>query len=185
MVLELWFEKSSFTAEDRKGRSRRRDQLAVPDVPKRPTVPIGELGHPRRPVSPPVGAIKLTLDVEEPPTPRDAPQLAFAMINELDARSRYQRRHGTRNEDLTGTGQGRHPRTDVNGHPGNVVAPGLDLDSVDPGAHIDAETLQGFSDGQAHSMARPGLSKVATKPSPTVFTSRPRKRSIWVRTLWS
>jgi hypothetical protein len=66
----------------------------------------GELGHPRRPVSPPVGAIKLTLDVEEPPAPRDPTQLAFATINELDARSRYQRRHDTRNEDLTGTGQG-------------------------------------------------------------------------------
>ncbi len=121
--------------------------VGLPPAPVGTPTP-GELGHPRRPVSPPVGAIKLTLDVEEPPAPRDTPQLAFATINELDARSRYQRRHGTRNEDLTGTGQGRHPRTDVNGHPGDVVAPGLDLASVDPGSHINAETLQGFSDGQ-------------------------------------
>ena len=44
----------------------------------------------------------------------------------------------------------RHPApgTDVSGHPGHVIAPDLDLASVDPGPHADVERLQRLSDGQ-------------------------------------
>jgi hypothetical protein len=46
----------------------------------------------------------------------------FAAILELDPRSHDQRWYGTRNEDLAGLCDGRHPGTDVDRHPGNVVA---------------------------------------------------------------
>ena len=115
---------------------------------------------------------------EEAPAPGDALQLAFAAIRKLDVRPDDQGWNGTRNEDLTGTGEGRHPGTDVDRHPRHVVAAELDLAGVDPGPNLDVEALQGRSDGNAHSTARPGLSKVALIRRTAASVSSLRRRRL-------
>jgi hypothetical protein len=65
----------------------------------------------------------------------------------------------------------------VHGEPADVVTPDLDLAGVETDADIESElSRRGADRGRASNGARRS-SKVARKPSPVVFTSRPRNAS--------
>src|SRR5205807_5188539 len=78
-------------------------------------------------------------DGVEAPRTGDALQLVFAAILEFDPRSRNERRHGARYDDLAGTGSSHDPCADVHGDPAHVLPAELDLARVKARSHVDAE----------------------------------------------
>ena len=69
----------------------------------------------------------------------------FATVGELDPRASDQRRHRTRNHDLSRSGEGCDSGADVNGHAGDVVASDLDLARVQL-RHLDPEGAHPVAD---------------------------------------
>jgi hypothetical protein len=74
------------------------------------------------------------------------------------------------------------PRAYVHADPTDVVTANLALAGVQPGTHLDAERLHRVAIAMTQRIARCGPSNIARKPSPDVFTSRPRKRASCDRT---
>ena len=66
--------------------------------------------------------------------------------------------------------------------PGYLATHKLALAHVQADSHLEVEVTTEFTIEQAQRIARAGPSKLAKKPSPTVFTSAPRKRTSWRRT---
>ena len=91
--------------------------------------------------------------------------------------------HRARDQDLAGLGRRRDPRADVNGDAAEVVADELALARVDAGPELDAERAEPRPGSRRRSGSpASGCRRIAKKPSPIVFTSRPRKRSSSRRT---
>jgi hypothetical protein len=61
------------------------------------------------------------------------------MLDELAPRTTDDLTHRRRHQHLTGSGQRRHPRTDVHGHAGDIGAAHFDFTRMDARPHLDAE----------------------------------------------
>jgi hypothetical protein len=62
---------------------------------------------------------------------------------ELDARSDDEVLDGRRDQHLARTGEGRHPGTDVDGHPGDIVSSDFDFTCVDTGTLSNLPVVDG------------------------------------------
>src|SRR5258708_16246393 len=80
-----------------------------------------------------------------------------AAVLEDDPRTGDQVFDCARRENLTGTGQSSNPRTDMDGHPADVVPHPLALTRVDTGSDLEAGLANTITDGDraAHRAARP------------------------------
>ncbi len=146
---------------------------------------LGELGQPRPDLL--ETRAKNLLDVRlllshpaedthrpQPPWAGHALEVVLAAVLEVEAGAGHQVLHGLGDEHLAGPRVRAHAGADVHGDPGDVVAGQLDLARVEAGAHLEADRAHRVAQLAAQRIARPGPSKVARKPSPSVFTSRPR-----------
>ena len=94
---------------------------------------------------------------------------------EVEAGAGHQVLHGLGDEHLARARLRAHAGADVHRDAGDVVAAQLDLAGVEAGAHLETHRADRVAQRRcAQRIARPGPSKVARKPSPSVFTSRPR-----------
>ena len=80
-----------------------------------------------------------TGDCVELPRSGDAFELVLSSVLEVDIGACDKVLDGRGDDHLPGTGERRHPRSDVDCDAGNVVAAEFDLPSVEPGPHVDAE----------------------------------------------
>ncbi len=71
----------------------------------------------------------------------------------------------------------------MDGDSTDVVRKHLDLTGVNPDAELDPEAAIPSRMARAERSAPAALPNMARKPSPVVFTSRPRKRSNRARTM--
>ena len=76
-------------------------------------------------------------------------------------------------ENLVGAGSRHDPRRLVNGHPPDVLAHDLDLADVHAGPDLQARSVRNASNRRGAPQRLPGLSKVASNPSPVVFDLSP------------
>ena len=112
---------------------------------------------------------------EQFPGPRHPFEFVLATIAELDTRPDNEVLDGPRNEDLSRSRQRSHPGGDVHGQSAEVIASDLALARVQPHRSSIPSFPVASLMARAQRMARAGPSNEATKPSPVVLISLPRK----------
>jgi hypothetical protein len=104
-------------------------------------------------------------------------------IPKLKSRACDQIFYGAGDQDLIWTSQSSNARTDMHRNPDHLVTRKFAFAGVQSGAYLSPNPWTRSRIEQAHRIARAGPSKVASKPSPAVSTSRPRKALNSLRTV--